>query len=96
MFYRKGITDMASQLFADLYGCNETILNSEEMIRDIARKTVSSIGAEIVEECVHKFEPIGITYFAVITTSHFSVHTWRNTAMPQWIYSRAAKKLRRK
>mgnify|MGYP006373948159 CR=1 FL=1 len=33
-------------------------------------------GAEIVEECVHRFSPVGITYFAVITTSHFSIHTW--------------------
>jgi S-adenosylmethionine decarboxylase proenzyme, Bacillus form len=67
---------MASQLFADLYGCDVTILNSEQDIREIARRVVSDIGAEIVEECVHTFEPIGITYFAVITTSHFSVHTW--------------------
>ena len=29
-----------------------------------------------MEECIHEFEPIGVTYFAVITTSHFSVHTW--------------------
>ncbi|MBR3041468.1 MAG: adenosylmethionine decarboxylase [Eubacterium sp.] len=67
---------MASQLFADLYGCDEKILNSEEDICKIARQVVSDIGAEIVEECVHTFEPIGITYFAVITTSHFSIHTW--------------------
>ena len=67
---------MASQLFADLYGCDVTILNSEKNIREIAHRVVSEIGAEIVEECVHTFEPIGITYFAVITTSHFSVHTW--------------------
>ena len=67
---------MASQLFVDLYGCNEEILNSENDIRKIARQVVSDIGAEIVEECVHTFEPIGITYFAVITTSHFSIHTW--------------------
>ena len=60
---------MASQLFADLYGCDEKILNSEEDICKIARQVVSDIGAEIVEECVHTFEPIGITYFAVITTS---------------------------
>lgn len=67
---------MASQLFADLYGCDVKILNSEIEIKEIARKVISEIGAEIVEECVHTFEPIGITYFAVITTSHFSVHTW--------------------
>ena len=59
---------MASQLFADLYGCDETILNSEEKIREIAVSVVSKIGAEIVEECVHKFEPIGITYFAMNST----------------------------
>ena len=53
-----------------------TILNSEKDIKEIARRVVSDIGAEIVEECIHTFEPIGITYFAVITTSHFSVHTW--------------------
>ena len=67
---------MASQLFADLYGCNEKMLNSEEEIRHVAGQVISEIGAEIVEECVHTFEPIGITYFAVITTSHFSIHTW--------------------
>ena len=67
---------MASQLFVDLYGCDEEILNSEDDMRGIARQVVSDIGAEIVEECVHKFEPIGITYFAVITTSHCSIHTW--------------------
>ena len=67
---------MASQLFADLYGCDQEILNNESEICDIAREVVTEIGAEIVAECIHKFEPIGVTYFAVITTSHFSVHTW--------------------
>ena len=67
---------MAKQIFSDLYGCNVKILNSHEEIKRIASKAIHEIGAEIVDECVHKFEPIGITYFAVITTSHFSVHTW--------------------
>ncbi len=67
---------MAGQLFVDLYGCDETLLDDMEEIRAIARETVSEIGADIVEECTHKFEPIGVTYIAVITTSHFSIHTW--------------------
>ena len=37
---------------------------------------IEFVGAQIVEECVHEFEPIGVTYFAVISTSHFSIHTW--------------------
>lgn len=67
---------MAGQLFVDLYGCDERLLDDMEQIRTIARNMVSEIGAEIVEECMHKFEPIGVTYIAVITTSHFSIHTW--------------------
>lgn len=67
---------MAMQLIADLYGCDREILNSKDRIRELADKAIKRIGAEIVEECVHQFEPIGITYFAIISTSHFSVHTW--------------------
>ena len=66
---------MAKQLVVDLYGCGE-VINDPEAIRAIAHEAISYVGAQIVEECVHKFEPIGVTYFAVITTSHFSVHTW--------------------
>ncbi len=66
---------MAKHLIADLYGCGEIIDNSQAII-DAAHKAIEYVGAEIVEECVHVFEPIGTTYFAVISTSHFSVHTW--------------------
>lgn len=67
---------MAKHLIADLYGCDFNILNDENMIKQIARHSVEAIGAQIVEECIKKFEPIGITYFAIISTSHFSIHTW--------------------
>ena len=66
---------MAKQLIADLYGCG-SILNDPEQIREAAHEAIRFVGAQIVKECVHRFEPIGVTYFAVITTSHFSVHTW--------------------
>lgn len=66
---------MAVQMILDLYGCND-ILNNVDELKIAAHKAISFVGATIVEECVHKFEPIGITYFAVISTSHFSIHTW--------------------
>ena len=66
---------MAKQLVADLYGCGE-IIDDPEGIKEAAHTAIRYVGAEIVEECIHEFEPIGVTYFAVITTSHFSVHTW--------------------
>ena len=66
----------ARQLIADMYGCSSGILNDPEIIKNTARRAVEMIGAEIVEESLHRFAPVGITYFAVITTSHFSIHTW--------------------
>ena len=66
---------MAVQLIADLYGCKD-IADDMEEIKKAAHIAIEYVGANIVEECVHKFEPIGVTYFAVISTSHFSIHTW--------------------
>ncbi len=66
---------MAVQIVADLYGC-KSILDDLDAIIHVAHQAIDYVGAQIVEECIHKFEPIGITYFAVISTSHFSVHTW--------------------
>ena len=67
---------MAVQLLADLYECDAGLLNDPALIRAAAQTAVHRLGAEIVEECVHQFSPIGISYIAVITTSHFSIHTW--------------------
>jgi len=66
---------MAKQLVADLYGCGK-IIDDPVALKAAAHKAIEYVGAEIVEECIHEFEPIGVTYFAVITTSHFSIHTW--------------------
>ncbi len=67
---------MAGQLMVDLYGCDGSIIDDLAKIQKIARSMIKEINSEIVEECYHKFDPIGITYIAVITTSHFSIHTW--------------------
>ena len=66
---------MAKQLLVDLYGCGK-VIDDPAAIKEIAHEAICKVGAEIVEECTHEFEPIGVTYFAVITTSHFSIHTW--------------------
>ncbi len=67
---------VAEQLIVDLYGCAPELLDDPEFVQSAARAAVQAVGAEIVEECMHRFEPIGISYIAVITTSHFSIHTW--------------------
>ena len=66
---------MAVQLIADLYDCME-IINDVDAITEAAHKAIAYVGAQIVEECIHRFDPVGVTYFAIISTSHFSIHTW--------------------
>ncbi len=67
---------MAKQLLVDLYGCDPELLDSSEQVSAVARSMIHQIGADIVEELVHAFDPVGVTYVAIITTSHLSIHTW--------------------
>lgn len=66
----------ASQLVVDLYGCPIACIDDVSYIKQTIHKICENIHAGIVEECYHKFEPIGISAVAVITTSHISIHTW--------------------
>ena len=70
-----GEEKMAIQIMADLYDCS-MLIDDTGAVTEAAHKAIRYVGAHIVEECIHRFEPIGITYFAVISTSHFSIHTW--------------------
>lgn len=67
---------MAQQLLVDLYGCDPALLDDPASVSAVARSVVCDIGAEVVDELVHEFEPVGVTYVAIITTSHVSIHTW--------------------
>lgn len=74
----------AVQLIVDLYGCRKEIIDDEAAVKNIIRQICARIGADIVEECCHKFQPVGISAVAVITTSHISIHTW-----PEYGYAAA-------
>ena len=46
---------------------------------EFAEGLLASAGAEVVSTTGHQFEPVGeagFTYLALLTTSHFSIHTW--------------------
>tara|TARA_B100000212_G_scaffold118092_1_gene88178 strand:- start:1496 stop:1846 length:351 start_codon:yes stop_codon:yes gene_type:complete len=60
----------------DLLDCPFDLLNEEEFIKD------SLINASIVAKSpylkveTHKFEPHGVTGYALLAESHISIHTW--------------------
>ena len=67
---------MAEQLLADYYGCDVQRLDDAKLLTQAAHEAVHAVGAQVVEECVHRFKPMGVSYIAVISTSHISIHTW--------------------
>ena len=66
----------AWQMIVDLYGCPSVYIDDEEYVKKVIETVCSHIGAQIVKEYSYRFSPIGISAFAIITTSHISVHTW--------------------
>lgn len=66
----------AKQLIVDLYGCRCSRFDDLDYIKEVIHKVCCRIHTDIVEECYHKFSPIGISAAAIITTSHLSIHTW--------------------
>ena len=64
------------QILFDLIDCPFDLLDEEEFIKD------SLINASVIAKSpylkieTHKFEPQGVTGFALLKDSHISIHTW--------------------
>ncbi|WP_257352143.1 adenosylmethionine decarboxylase [Pseudalkalibacillus decolorationis] len=60
----------------DAYGCREEILNNMDKLEELLTAAINSLGMEIISSKFHLFQPQGVTGTIVISTSHFSIHTW--------------------
>lgn len=67
---------MAKELLIDFFDCDTMIINDLEALKKITKLIVEEINSKIVEETWHVFQPVGITYVAVIAKSHVTIHTW--------------------
>ncbi|HOK55834.1 MAG TPA: adenosylmethionine decarboxylase [bacterium] len=64
-------------IILDLYECSDfNILNSPEKIKKILLKAVEKSKATLIDVKIHKFSPVGVSGFALISESHISIHTW--------------------
>jgi S-adenosylmethionine decarboxylase len=72
--------EMGSHTLLNVYGCGEIDrLLSLALFRAWAGPMLARCGAEIVDVSGYQFQPFGeagFTYLALLTTSHFSIHTW--------------------
>jgi len=64
-----------------LKGCPFDLLNDKEYIRMLLYKTVKECKVTLLHLAVHKFDPQGVTGFAMISESHISIHTWPENEM---------------
>ena len=63
-------------VLAELYDCNNHVLDDVATIRLHMLATARLIGATVVGEVFHRFSPCGVTGVVVIAESHLCVHTW--------------------
>ncbi|MCM0083027.1 adenosylmethionine decarboxylase [Geomonas sp. Red32] len=52
------------------------LLNDAEAIRAALLEAVEAAGATLIELCVHRFSPVGVTATATLAESHIALHTW--------------------
>jgi S-adenosylmethionine decarboxylase len=67
---------LGRHILAEIYGCDEEILNDVNQIEKIMVDSALTAGAEIREVAFHQFSPMGVSGVVVISESHLTIHTW--------------------
>jgi len=65
-----------THLLLTLFNCASELLNDEEQLRKLLNKAAIASGATVLKLESHKFNPQGVTAFAVLAESHASLHTY--------------------
>ncbi|MCL5780489.1 S-adenosylmethionine decarboxylase [Desulforamulus profundi] len=68
------------QLLAEIWECDQGILNDVKAIEEIMVNAARKADAEIREVVFHRFEPQGVSGVVVISESHLTIHTWPELA----------------
>lgn len=66
-----------TQVCIDLFGCKEILLNDSTFLEKLIDKAIKESGLVPVEKIkLHKFNPHGVTGYALLASSHIAIHTW--------------------
>ena len=60
----------------DLIDCPYDLLNEEEFVKDSLLNASITARSPYIKIETHKFEPQGVTGYALLVESHMSIHTW--------------------
>lgn len=67
---------IGKHLILDAWRVPVELLNDAEHVRAALRRAVEACGATLINLCVHRFSPYGVTATATLAESHLAVHTW--------------------
>lgn len=69
--------DMGHHILLNLYECGSLDrLENLGLFESFISGLLCRSGAEVVNTFSHQFDPCGYTCLSLLTTSHFSIHTW--------------------
>ena len=60
----------------DGWNASAEALDDEERVRAAVVAAARAAGATVIDVCVHRFNPYGVTAVATLAESHLAVHTW--------------------
>lgn len=63
-------------LIAEYYECDAQVLNDTELVRRAMLDAAHAVGATVLGDVFHHFDPQGVSGTVVIAESHLSIHTW--------------------
>ena len=75
---------LGRHLMLELNNCNPKLLDDLPYLKDAITQAAQEVGAHIVGESFHQFNPHGVTGILAIAESHICIHTW-----PEYGYAAA-------
>jgi S-adenosylmethionine decarboxylase len=73
---------MGQHFLLNIYDVDRFLLEERDSFVEFIRPLLHDCMANVLDDCSHHFSPLpngdpgGFTYLALLSTSHFSIHTW--------------------
>ncbi len=67
---------VGQHLIIDAWEASPDLLDDPVVAEAALREAVAASGASLIDLCVHRFSPHGVTATATLAESHLALHTW--------------------
>ena len=70
------VSTVGTHLLAEMWDAPADFLNDADALKAVLCEAVEAGGATLIDACVHRFVPHGVTGTATLAESHIAIHTW--------------------